>query len=220
MNTSALRVQIANTVAEKLGSGWSIVQRPPAELLATGLRNIEIPRGTLTEISGRSSSGRTSILNAALARSTRRPEFCALVDAGGTFDPPGAQRAGVLLPHLLWLRCGGDAEKALKATDLIVQAGGFGVVALDLASVPARQASRISLASWFRLRHAVEKTPTALIVIGEQHYTASCSTFQIETQACGFEIRDGLFRGLSVESTTGPRQHRKSAFALKVPYRQ
>jgi hypothetical protein len=220
MNTSALRVQIANTVAEKLGDGWSIVQRPPADLLPTGFSGIEIPRGRLTEISGPPSSGRTSILNAALARSTRRPEFCALVDAGDTFDPLGAQRSGVLLPHLLWIRCGGDAEKALKATDLVVQAGGFGVVALDLASVPARQARRISLASWFRLRHAIEKTPTALIVIGEEHYTASSSTLQIATQASGFEIRDGLFRGVSVEAINGPRQRRKSAFALKAPYRQ
>jgi recombination protein RecA len=220
MNTSALRLEIANTVAEKLTTGWNIAKRPPVELLSTGLCGIEIPRGTLTEISGPPSSGRTSILNATLARSTRRPEFCALVDAGDIFDPLSAQRAGVLLPHLLWLRCGGDAEKALKATDLIVQAGGFGVIALDLASVPARQARRISLASWFRLRHAVEKTPTALIVIGEEHYTASCSTFQIESQPSGFEIRDGLFRGLSVEAMIGPRQRRKSAFALKAAYRQ
>jgi hypothetical protein len=220
MTPSALRLQIANTVAEKLGDGWTIVQRPPADLLPTGLGGIDIPPGTLTEISGPPSSGRTSILNGALARSTRRPEFCALVDAGDTFDPLGAQRSGVLLPHLLWLRCGGDAEKALKATDLIVQAGGFGVVALDLASVPARQARRISLASWFRLRHAVEKTPTALIVISEEHFTASCSTFQIESQSSGFEIRDGLFRGVSVEAMIGPRQRRKSAFTLKVAYRQ
>jgi hypothetical protein len=220
MDPSALRMQIANTVAEKLGNGWSIVQRPPADLLPTGLSGIEIPRGTLTEISGPPSSGRTSILNGALARSTGRPEFCALVDVGDAFDPLSATRAGVLLPHLLWLRCGGDAEKALKATDLIVHAGGFGVVALDLASVPARQARRISLASWFRLRHAVEKTPTALIVIGEQHYTASCSTFQIETQSSGFEIRDGLLRGVSVEAMTGPRQRRKAAFAFKAAYLQ
>jgi hypothetical protein len=220
MTPSALRIQIANTVAEKLCGGWTIVQRPPADLLPTGLCGIEIPRGTLTEISGPPSSGRTGILNGALARSTRRREFCALVDAGDTFDPLSAQRSGVLLPHLLWLRCGGDAEKALKAMDLIVQAGGFGVVALDLASVPARQARRISLASWFRLRHAVEKTPTALIVIGEQHFTASCSTFQIESQSSGFEIRDGLFRGVSVEAMIGPRQRRKSAFALKAAYRQ
>jgi len=55
----------------------------------------------------------------------------------------------VQLPHLLWVRCAGNAEKALKATDLIIQAGGFGVVALDLAGVAPRDARRISLASCF-----------------------------------------------------------------------
>jgi hypothetical protein len=70
----------------------------------------------------------------------------------------------------LWLR-GGNAEKALKAADLVVHAGGFGVIVMDLAGVPSRDARRISLASWFRLRHAVEKTPTALVVISDQRHT-------------------------------------------------
>ncbi len=219
MSGSVRRAEIPNRVATKLGIVLATVERPQAELLSTGLHGIDIPRGTLTEIFGPSSSGRTSLLNAALARSTRRPEFCALVDAGNTFDPISAKQAGVLLPHLLWLGCDGDAEKALKAADLVVQAGGFGVVALDLASVPVREARRISLASWFRLRHTVEKTPTALIVIGEQHYTASCSTSQIESQRAGFEITDGLFDSLRIDTMLGPRQRTHSALALKAPYR-
>jgi hypothetical protein len=209
---ASLRARFANEALE--------CRKVPSELAPAGLNGIEIPRGTLTEISGPPSSGRTSLLNAALARATRRPEFCALIDAANSFDPLAASRAGVQLPHLLWLRCNGDAEKALKATDLVVQAGGFGIVALDLASIPVRQARRISLASWFRLRHTVEKTPTALIVIGEQHYTASCSTFQIESQTSGFDMRDGLFRGLFIEAMLGPRQRTKTAFALSAPYRR
>ena len=52
--------------------------------------------------------------------------------------------AGIDLKQLLWVRCGKNAEYALKATDLVVQAGGFGMVVLDLEGVPAREARRIS----------------------------------------------------------------------------
>jgi hypothetical protein len=188
--------------------------------LPTGLPAIDIPRGTLTEICGPPSSGRSGILNATIARATRRPEFCALIDAGNNFDLLSARNAGVQLPYLLWVRCGGSAEKALKAADLIIQAGGFGVVALDLAGVAPRDARRISLASWFRLRHAVEKTPTALILIGEERYASSCSTLQIESRSTGFQITDDLFGGLTIDAIIGPRHRATSHFALKPFYRK
>ena len=47
--------------------------------------------------------------------------------------PAPAASAGVELSKLVWVRCGGNAEHALRAADLLIQAGGFGVVALDLA---------------------------------------------------------------------------------------
>jgi hypothetical protein len=103
-----------------------------------------------------------------------------MIDASDAFDPASAVDAGVHLPRLLWIRCGGNAEHALKVTDLIVQSGGFGVIAMDLADIPARTASRISLASWFRLRHGVERTPAALVVLGETLNAKSCSTLQLE----------------------------------------
>jgi len=217
MGTPA-RTQIQNSVGLRFGTDFKIRDRDAPEALPTGIVNINIPRGTLTEICGPPSSGRTSILYAALARATRRPEFCALIDAGNNFDPLSARNAGVQLPHLLWVRCGGNAEKALKATDLIIQAGGFGVVAVDLAGVASRDARRISLASWFRLRHAVERTPTALILIGEERYAASCSTLQIESRSTGFQIVDDLLDGLAIYATIGPRNRAKSHFALKPLY--
>jgi hypothetical protein len=214
-----LKVSLERSLAGRFGDELFNRKNATPEGLATDLGAIDVPRGSLTEFSGPASSGRTSFLHAALARSTRRPEFCALIDAGNSFDPLSARTSGVQLRHLLWLRCGGSAEKALKAADLIVQAGGFGIVALDLTSVPTREARRISLASWFRLRHAIEKTPTALVVIGEEHYTASCSTFQVEGRAAGSEIRDGLFRGVRADATLGPRQRTNTAFSLKPAYR-
>src|SRR6476646_3723566 len=59
--------------------------RPAPEMVSTGIHSIDVltgglPRGCLTEIFGPVSSGRTSVLLAALAAATQRQEVCALVD--------------------------------------------------------------------------------------------------------------------------------------------
>lgn len=189
---AALRTQIQATLGHRFEVSFSLREKPDKELLPGG-----IPRGVFTEIYGPSSSGRTTFLLRALAQVTRRPEFCALIDAADSFDPASAAVAGVELQHLLWIRCGGNAEHALRATDLLVQAGGFGMVVLDLADVPRRDARRISLASWYRLRNAVEKTATALVAVEQELNAKSCSGQHIELRAERGRWSGNLLTGLS-----------------------
>jgi len=66
-------------------------------------------------------------------------------------------------------------EQVLKTTDLILQSGGFGLVALDLAGIPEKSVQRIPLASWFRFQRAVEHTKTVLLVISEFRCAESCA---------------------------------------------
>ena len=139
-----------------------------------------IARGALTEISGPPSSGRTSLLFAILGNATQQGECCAWIDTAGAFDPYSAAHAGADLERILWVNCAGNAEHALKAVDLLTQAGGFGLVVLDLADTPDRDVRRISLASWFRLRHAAERTGAALVVAESKINARSCSAVQIE----------------------------------------
>jgi recombination protein RecA len=157
----------------------------PLASCATGIPEVDslaggFPRGCLTEICGPASSGRTSLMLAAMAQATRREEVCALVDAAGAFDPASAAAAGVALERLLWVRCGGNAEHALKAADLLVHGGGFGLVVMDLADTPAETARRISMTSWFRLRRAVEHTPTVLLVVEQQSHAKTCASLTLE----------------------------------------
>src|SRR5260370_1830486 len=77
--------------------------------------------GTITEIVGELSSGRTSLMIACLREVTAAGGMAALVDADGAFDPASAARAGVVLAHLLWVRCGGRREAAPAATDLLAR---------------------------------------------------------------------------------------------------
>ena len=155
------------------------------EVCPTGLPEVDamsggLPQGCLTEICGPPSSGRTSLMLAALAQSTGSENICALVDTNDAFDPASAAAAGVRLERLLWVRCGGHAEHALKAVDLLVQSGGFGLVVMDLADTPPLTARRISMTSWFRLRRAVEHTPTVLLVVEQQPNARTCASLVLE----------------------------------------
>ena len=90
--------------------------RPAPEMVSSGVPAIDaltggLPRGCLTEICGPASSGRTTLLLAALAAATRRGEFCAVVDASDALDPQSAAAAGVELERLLWVRCGEDSPQ-------------------------------------------------------------------------------------------------------------
>jgi hypothetical protein len=173
-----LREQIQSALGSRCQAVFLTEKKTAEESLPSVVG--EIPLGALTEIVGPASSGRTSLLYSMLATMSSRQEFCALLDAEDIFDPERAAAAGVRLSQVLWVRCGGNVEHALKAADMLVQAGGFGLVAIDLGNTPAKIVRRIPLPAWFRLRYAVENTRSALIVVAQKIHAHSCSALKIE----------------------------------------
>src|SRR6267378_380712 len=170
MKTAVAKKEIESALANRFGNVFEQREKQPAEVLPTGVREIDgllngFPRGAITEIHGAASSGRTSLLLSALAVATARAESCALVDCNDTFDPLSAANARVDFDRLLWVRCNNNLECAFKAADLLLQSGGFGLVALNLSDVVAKSARRIISSWWFRFRRAIENTPTALVVV-------------------------------------------------------
>lgn len=113
------------------------------------------PRGALSELAGGRSSGRTSLVLATVAAALGRGETAALVDAGGMLD---ARAAGVPLGRLLWIRCKG--EHALAAAEMVLGAGGFGLVVLDLGEARPRA----SASAWVRLKRGAEQHQAAVLV--------------------------------------------------------
>ena len=272
------------------------------ELQSTGIAELDVllrggfPRGSLIELCGTSTSGRTSVSFALLAQATARQEVCAFVDVSDSLDPMSLAAAGVDLTRLLWIRCGdsvvtgpspktfsppkkeappsqamarekgtgmrgwrhprdqirgienaiplvmsgaeknksyslkmkpaaasfpGDVpqlvalqksfpasvfqrqpavanrwprksggknrpwkslERALKVTDLLLHAGGWGVVVFDLGNISWVDARRIELNTWFRFRRAIECTPTILLLLGEDSCAKSCSSIVLRCQ--------------------------------------
>jgi hypothetical protein len=116
----------------------------------------------------------------ALAQATNHEEVCAVVDTNNAFDPNSATRAEINCERLLWIRCANNLEHAFKATDLLLQGGGFGLVILDLGDVPAKSAKRIISSWWYRFRRTLEATPTALVVIAEESCVRSCAALALE----------------------------------------
>jgi hypothetical protein len=96
--------------------------------------------------------------------------------------------------HKTWQNC---LEQALKATDLLLQSGGFGLVAIDLSDVPVEAVRRIPLTSWFRFRRAVEKTATVLLVMTQGACTGTCASLLLRLD------EQAVFPGCS--KTNAPR---------------
>ena len=333
-SAAELRRLVEAELADRIPGALSPREPVPPEMASSGIVALDAltggwPRGTLSELFGPASSGRTSVLLAALAATTARGEACALIDAGDAFDPESAVAAGVDLKKLLWVRCGGktppqrhrdtendnfngshpergrrsdrvegsllfakkfsdchheDArasegsavqfgssavrqfqnafpeprdigiwgygdtetmerinpalartdhstrrhedtktlsnslravpiprlpdsptarstfvsscfhgvkkyraayariEQAIKAADLLLAGGGFGLVAIDLAGLPPEAARRIPLTTWFRLRRGVESLPAVLLLVSPQPLTQSCAALALKLQ--------------------------------------
>ena len=187
MKAAVSKVQLESDIASRFGDAFKLHEKSVVETLSTGIDEIDaltggLPRGSITEIFGSASSGRTSLMYSMLAYATAHEETCALVDTNDVFAPTAATAAEIDFDRLLWIRCAGNLEHAFKATDLLLHAGGFGLVILDLGDVAGREARRIISSWWYRFRRTVEDRPAVLTVISEEACTRSCAALTLELQ--------------------------------------
>lgn len=64
-------------------------------------------------------------------------------------------------------------DQALRAADLLLNAGGFSALVLDMGSVVPEFALRVPLATWFRYRAAAERCQAAVLLLTRQPCTQS-----------------------------------------------
>ena len=153
-----------------------------APRLATGLSALDavlgggIPRGRITELAGPRSAGRTGLAAAIAASATRAGETIAWVDPEDALDPEAAAAAGIALARLLWVRPRGMPD-ALRAAEILLGAGGFGLVLLDVDPVNA------SARAWPRLARAAERTRSALLVVAPRRAAGTFAAVGLELGA-------------------------------------
>ncbi len=97
----------------------------------------------------------------------------------------------------------------MKALNLVLQAGGFGLVTLDLADAPPPAVRGLPFTTWFRLARVIEGSATVALLIAAEHVARSSGGATISMEGTGRSpamwhgtIR--IVRGCWRESTCGP----------------
>jgi len=87
-------------------------------------------------------------------------------------------------------------DQALRATDLLLQGGGFSAIVLDLGSTPAEFAWRIPLATWFRFRAACERTRVSLLLLTQHPCARSSAELVVRMEAGSMEAEGKVMTGI------------------------
>jgi hypothetical protein len=220
-SATALRIEIEHALERRFPSALTPVPRTIRETAPTGIPPVDalleggFPVGAISEVTGTESSGRTSLVLSFLAGRTAEGRVCAWVDANDAFDAESAAASGVRLKQLLWVRCrAGDTaakgkpwarlDQALRATDLLLQAGGFAALVLDLGNTAPEHASRIPLATWFRFRQAADRTRCSLLVLGLDAFAQSSAAVVLECAPAEAEANSPtVLNGFSYQVKSG-----------------
>ena len=212
-SAAVLQMEIERSLAARFPAALSPAPQTLGEAAATGVTAVDtllqggLPVGAVSELIGAESSGRTSLALAFVASRTAEGRVCAWVDTNDAFDPESAAGSGVDLNQLLWVRCRSTPcsqssrdvpqaerrrsqslpwtllDQALRATDLLLHAGGFAAVVLDLATTAQEHGNRIPAATWWRFRQAAGSTHCSLVVLGRSAYAQSSAAIVLECVA-------------------------------------
>ena len=111
-------------------------------------------------------------------------------------------------------------EQALRVTDLLLQAGGFSTIVMDMGGISPEYASRVPLATWFRYRAAVERSQAILVLLTQYACAKSSAGLVLHLEA-GTALQEAhtVFSGLEFHAEVA-RERFAPAAAQVVPMRK
>jgi len=175
------------------------------------------PRGQLSEISGKASSGRTGMALALVARATAQGALCAWLDPADRFDPASAEAGGADLERLLWLR-GRSLTDSVSAASSLLGSSLFEAVVLDFASLSLAELRRLPGSTWIRLQRRAADTKTALLLLASEHVAHGPGGVRLELQPARPRWSGSgpgrLLRGLDATLAAGHHVTRRACFTL------
>ena len=92
-------------------------------------------------------------------------------------------------------------DQAIRAADLLLSAGGFAALVLDLGSTSPEVASRIPMAMWFRFRAAAERSRTSILLLTQYPCARSSAGLVLRLKASSVTTAGDLFTGRKYEVT-------------------
>jgi len=88
-------------------------------------------------------------------------------------------------------------EQALRVTDLLLQAGGFSAIVLDMGSIAPGDVLRVPLATWFRYRAAAERSQASIVLLTQHACAKSSAGLLLQFQnGRPREVEQTLFTGI------------------------
>jgi recombination protein RecA len=239
-----LRAQIEANLAQRIPSALTPLPRISSPVAPTWIREIDallhggLPVGAISEIVGPECSGRTSLALTFVAGMTQAGKVCAWVDVSDTLHPESAAAIGVDLSRLLWIRCGASPvttplakkpaprrkswwrlEQGLRVTDLLLQAGGFSCIVLDMGSLNAEYALRVPLATWFRFRAAAERLQSNVVLLTQHACSRNSAGLVLRLDPVGvFNDNSTVFTGLEHRAELARQRFpQDNVFPLRKP---
>jgi hypothetical protein len=239
-SAAAIRLQVESTLAKRVSAALTLKIKQAPELFSTGIVGVDsmlgggVPRGSITEIVGPASTGKTLFALSTVATITQYGTACAWVDVSDALSPESAAAAHIVLKRLLWLRMSPDRkrpvadkpwsrlEQALTATDLLLQAGGFAAIVLDMSDVLPQHAMRIPLQHWYRFRLAAEQARTALVLLTQTPCASSCAALALRSEPASVQSfstngETALFEGQRYTLIRERNRNEGSALLPKKP---
>lgn len=115
-----------------------------------------------------------------------------------------------------WLRI----EQALQVTDLLLQAGGFSAIVLDLGSIAPEHVSRIPLAVWFRYRAAAERSRTSVLLLTQHACSKSSAGLVLRLQGRSpLSIQNTVLAGVECHVEVSHQRFTETSTKV-VPFRK
>ena len=143
----------------------------------------------------------------ALQKPSRRPTLQAMAAASPSAGqpPPGTRDRWQPL------------DRALRSADLLLQAGGFRAIVLDLGSTPAEQAWRIPMATWFRFRAACERARASVLLLTQHPCARSSAELVLRMHPGMLTHRGTVMTGVEFRGELDrQRQHRPESNVIPM----
>ena len=177
-----------------------------------------LPCGQITEVFGQRSAGCAALVTQVAASATCRGETIGWIDPLDQLEPESLLACGGQLTGVLWLRPH-SFDDTLRAADLLLRTGGFGLVVMHLGE----HAGRVGAGRWRRLQQAIEQARTVCLLCSTRRVGDSSAALVLEMHAPHARWRIGagrqrLLDGLDVQLSVVRNRFGRVGDEIRLPW--